>query len=525
MKDSSVCPDVDQKRFHNILQRSLTQFKLKKPMITNYMIYHLDYLVTNFCYFKDIGLMSECLCTDNSRFNFAFYQKMNVFIRIIGFDSNVFPRNECSMDRLVDNLSIKDNVGNPSTCTIGYIYPMTKGEWIRRSKDALFGLISECSNTSDTEDEDEKAKAREVFRNFEINEYFGNGEDLEYLVFNPTSKVLKYFFEVLAFHFRIHPHYMTEALNGDFIISFLNMLDFEPALNLFSILLGLKGLNMQKLAMLLRDAHPVSALIERRYYVALRMLLLADWIDDDSGSMSSDEEDFFHDEIMSAGEKLISIFLKEESYFEYKQIYDIVEILNCSRRCPRLKIPEFKRIDPKLILYIRLMVGQLDLLMDEIFQSKAHITFIDLFFGNPDNLALLVPLTIFLSSAIKDQSKFSVLIDIGFLDRFHDTCIKFISADNGPRPAIESIFSCLVYIYPLIIFYLAKIDKGLLDKDKWVYLSSMMDPYSRMEKLNYSNDEAIEISLGGCPSESFARYICHLVIDEMPLPSIFLERR
>ncbi|WEL39315.1 hypothetical protein PFJ87_08g01810 [Encephalitozoon hellem] len=521
MGDGSMCPDVDQKRFHNILQRSLTQFKLKKPMITNYMIHHLDYLVTNFCYFKDIALVSECLCTDNSRFNFAFYQKMNVFIRIIKFSSDGSVGDRQEADNPTDSLSIKSSVSS----TAGCIYPMTKEEWIRRSKDALFGLVSECTNISDTEDEDDKARMKEIFRNFEINEYFGNGEDLEYLVFNPTSKVLKHFFEVLAFHFRIHPHYMTEALDRSFITSFLDTLDFEPALNLFSILLELKGLNMQKLAMLLKDARPVSSLIERKHYVALKMLLLAEWMDEDSGSMSSDEEDFFHDEIMLAGERLVSIFLREESYFEYKQIYDIIEILSCSRRCPKLKIPELKTIDSKMILYIRLMVGQLDLLMDEIFQNKIHLTLLDLFFGNPDNLALLIPLTIFLSSAIKDQSKFSILIDTGFLDRFHDTCIKFISVDNGPRPAVESIFSCLVYIYPLITFYLAKINKELLDTDKWVYLSSMMDPYSRIEKLNYSNDEAIETFLARNPSESFVRYICHLVIDEMPVPSIFLEKR
>lgn len=515
-------PDVDQKRFHNILQRSLTQFKLKKPMITNYMIYHLDYLVFNFCYFRDIALVSECLCTENSRFNFAFYQKMSVFIRIIDFGSNGSGGDEGNRG----DLSIEDASSRSLGCSSECVYPMTKEEWIRRSKDALFGSVGEFrENTSDTEDSDDRTKTREILRNFEISEYFGDEEDLEYFVFNSTSKVLAYFFEVLAFHFRIHPHYMTEALDGRFVNSFLGLLWFEPALNLFSILLGLKGLNMQKLAMLLKDSRPVSVLIERKCYVALKMLLLADWIGDDSGSMSSDEEDFFHDEIVSGGEKLISMFLKEESYSEFKQIYDIIEILNCSRRCPKLEVPEFKRVDSKLVLYIRLMVGQLDLLMDEIFQKEVYFTLIDLFFGNPDHIPLLISLTIFLSSAIKDQSKFSMLIDAGFLDRFHDACIKLISIDKGPRPAIESIFSCLVYIYPLVTFYLAKLNKELLDTDKWVYLSSMMGPYCKIEKLSYSNDEGIELFLNDCADESFARYICHLIVDGMPVPSVFLEKK
>ncbi|CAD26464.2 hypothetical protein [Encephalitozoon cuniculi GB-M1] len=523
--DSSTSPDVDQRRFHNILQRFLTQFKLKKPMITNYMVYHLDYLVANFCYFKDIALVSECLCTENNRFNFAFYQRMNVFIRIIDFGNDTPAGDECNAWGSVGGLAIGDARYRPPPCPTGYAYPMTKEEWIRKSKDALFGPAFEFSNVSDMEDEDSKAEMKEALRNFEVSEYFGSGEDEEYLVFNSRSKVLKHFFEVLGFHFRIHPHYMTEALDHRFICSFLDLLDFEPALNLFGILLGLKGLNMQKLAMLLKDAHPISVLIERKHYVALKMLLLVDWMDNESGSMSSDEEGFFHDEMMSAGEKLISVFLREESYFEYKQVYDIIEILNCSHRCPKLEIPDFKRIDSKLVLYIKLMVGQLDLLMDEIFQKKVHVTLIDLFFGNPDYSALLIPLTIFLSSAIRNQSRFSMLIDIGFLDRFHDACIRSIAVDNGPRPAVESIFSCLVYIYPLVAFYLAKVNRELLNTDKWVYLSSMMDPYHRKEKLSYSNDEAIEMFLDGCASESFARYMCHLVVDEMPVPSLFLEKK
>lgn len=509
---------VDQRRFHNILQRFLTQFKLKKPMITDYMIHHLDYIVTNFCYFRDIGVVSECLCTDNSRFNLAFYQKMNVFMRIIGFDSDGSAGNGCSDAGACAEAHEGSVYGE---C----VYPMTKDEWIRRSKDMLFGFVSESSNTSDTEDEDSREKTREALRSFEVREYFGNDEESEYLVFNPTSRVLKHFFEVLSFHFRIHPHYMAEALDSRFVRMFLDLLGFEPALNLFDILLGLRGLNMQKLAILLKDTHPVTILIRKKCYVALKMLLLADWMDDDSGSMSSDEEDFFHDEVMSAGEKLVSAFLQSESYSEYKQIYDIIEVLNCSRRCPRLEIPDLRQAGPKAVLHIRLIVGQLDLLMDEIFQKGVHALLIDLFFGHPDRSALLMPLTIFLSAAIKDQSKLPLLIKAGFLDRFHDACIASVSLDKGPRPAVPCIFSYLVYIYPLITFYLARLDASLLDTDRWVHLSSMMDPYYRVEKLSYSNDEAIETFLDSCVDESFARYICHLVVDGMPVPSTFLARK
>lgn len=525
--------EVDCRRFHSILQRSITQFRLKKPIVTNYVIYHLDYIIGNFCYFEDIGMVSEYLCTDNNRFNFAFYRRMKIFIQIIRFNSEDDLRAEevhGDIQNMVETLTVspwrEGRGGDDGGRQV--VYPMTKEEWVRASKEVVFGSVSDSSIFADSplsrdEDDQGNGKMRQMFRRFESTECPENGEDLGSPAFNPTSKVLKHFFEVLRYHFKVHPHYMIEALDSSFVSAFLGLLNFEPALELFDVLLDMKGLNMQKLAMLLKEARPVSTLIERRYYRGLQMLLLAEWVREDSDSMSSDEEDLFHDEVISAGDRLVSAFLADTSYLEYKQIYDVIEILNYSHWRPKLPVVEFVGVSPRTILYVRLVVGQLDLLMDEIFERNVHHTFIDWFFGHPDLSTLLLPLTVFFSAAIRDPVMFSALVDAGFLDRFHSTCIRYVSVDKGPRPSTESLFSCLVYLYPLLVFYLNKCNREIATSDGWIHLSVVMDPYDRMESLSYCNDEVMEGFLDDCIDESFARYVCQLVVDRMPLPSTFLK--
>jgi hypothetical protein len=52
-----------------------------------------------------------------------------------------------------------------------------------------------------------------------------------------------------------------------------------------------------------------------------------------------------------------------------------------------------------------------------------------------------------------------------------------------------------------------------------------MQYYNKIEMLTYSKDDGIENFINDeCMSESFARYICHLIIDGMPIPSILLKK-
>lgn len=472
-----MAEDAESQGLHSTLLGSVTQFRLKRQAITNYVIQHLDYIIHNFCFFKDMALVAEYLCTDNSRFNFAFYHRMKTFMQIVGF-----------RDR-----DVQDMVG-------------------------ALGI----SNTLSEEDLVMESRKR-LFPEWDGSERCACDEDADVLVLNPAARVQRHFFAVLAFHFRIHPHYMIEAVDDDFVSAFLGLLNTEPALELFDVLLGFKGLNMQKLAMVLRDAHPISVLIGRRSYKALKMLLMVEWVGEDSESVSSDE-DLFLDEIVSAGETLVSAFLTEDSYLEYKQIYDVIEILNCSHRRPRLPLVEPREADARTVLYIKLVVGQLDNLMDEIFEKGIHKRFLDLFFGHPDHSVLLFPLTVFFSAAIRDSSALPALVAAGLTDMFHDACIRCLSVEKGTRPATPSIFSCLVYLHPLLTFYLRKSNNEAAFSDRWIRVSAMMEPYDRMETLRYSNDEMVEGFLDDCVDEGFARYICQLIIDEMPVPSVFLNR-
>ncbi|KAH9410892.1 hypothetical protein HK407_09g14870 [Ordospora pajunii] len=516
---------VNQKKFHAIARNNLISFKLNRSVITNYMVQHIDYMVMNFCYFKDIATISEYLCTDNGQFNFEFHNRIGMFMKIIRYNGSnsmddALAKSDANgiADRLYA-LEIDDRGDACNACA----FPMSKDEWMLESRLHMFGVIGRDSNVCNSDEE--MISLHESLRKFEAKENDGE-ENSEYLVFNSMESVFRHFFEVLNFHFKNHPHYMVDALDVCFLKSVLHFLDFEPGLEFFGTLLKLKGFSMQKLMKVLKEARPTTVMIERRSYDALKMLLLTDWMDNDSGSVSSDDDDFMCEEINMIGERLVSALLEEDSYFEYKQIYDILEILNCSRRCPKLKPVEFTKVDVKTVLYIRLMVGQLDTVMDEIFRTDEYQAFIDMFFAHPCCSLVLTPLTVFFTTAIKDVAKFSLLIKGGFITKFHDACIEYISIDQGPRPAVHALFSYLVYMHPILSFYLSKFDKNLAQSDKWVHLSSMMEYYHRIERLKYTSDDAIESFINNeCISESFARYICHLIVDEMPIPSILLKKQ
>ncbi|KAM0671326.1 hypothetical protein OCOL_001778 [Ordospora colligata] len=521
---------VNQSKFHAIARNNLIPFKLKRSVITNYMIQHIDYIMRNFCYFKDIATISEYLCTDNGQFNFEFHNRIGMFMKIIrynGSDSMNDGLNHKNVqdiyeiDRIADDLNALKIDHQSNRCN-QYVYPLSRDEWMIESQLNIFGVIDCGSNVCDADEE--MISLHESLRKFEARENSGD-DNGEYLAFNSVECVFRHFFEVLSFHFKNHPHYMVDALDVCFIKSVIRFLDFEPALDFFGTLLKQKGFNMQKLMRVLKEARPATMMMDMRLYEALKMLLLTDWIDNDSGSVSSDDEDFIYEEINIIGERLVTAFLEEDSYFECKQIYDILEILNCSRRCPKLKLVEFKKVDIKTVLYIRLIVGQLDIIIDDIFQTDAYRAFIDMFFEHSCCSLVLAPLAMLLITAIKDTAKLSLLIKAKFISKFHYACIDCISVDQGPKPAVHALFSHLVYIYPILSFYLNKFDKSQVQSDRWVHLCSMMEYYNKIEMLTYSNDDGIENFINEeCMNESFARYICHLIIDEMPVPSILLKK-
>jgi hypothetical protein len=523
------------RKLHNILRRSITQFKLKKPMVTNYMIQNLDYLIRSFCYFSDIGVVAEYFLTDNTRFNFAFYRKIRVFMQIIAYDdewkeermSNGSVTGCVGGDRTgedKDDEELEQQMrGMKVTGTEGMEARDAKEKWIRESRRGLFG--------SETREEEVLPRRKEAadwtraeLRKFEEAEYFDDGVEFNATTVNTKATVLSHFFSILVYHYRAHADYLIEVLDRPLVIAILSKMDMEPALELLGVLLGLKGINMHKLAIVMRECMPITVLVRRRYYRALRMLLETDWVTgDESESVSSDDEDPFHEEIAAAGAVLVDAFLQEESYFECKEIYDVLEILNCSSNRPRLRLIDFTHITPRAILYLKLVVGQLDLLMDEILQRNIHSVFVDLFFTHSNMSTLLVPLTLFLAQAIAKQETLLKLLETNFMERFQRTCIKYVSVDKGPRPAVDSIFGHLVYLYPQLCFYMNKYCRELLETDEWVHLSVFMDRYDDMEGLKYRNDEVIEGFLDQCVDESYIRYVCRLLVEDMPFPNIFGE--
>jgi hypothetical protein len=185
--------------------------------------------------------------------------------------------------------------------------------------------------------------------------------------------------------------------------------------------------------------------------------------------------------------KATYLFLCSTDYLEYKTLYNI--LINLNRRIPVytdliLKKEkyfwndEFICSTPKYHLYISLITN------NESLDESIEDTLINLFYKNRNNSFLL--------SNIYEYIKTNNLHE-----KYKDQCLQGyrngLSEKFRPKPKIDSLYSFCI---------------KMLNKNK-------------LEDINYKEVNKINEYLDECYDDSFLRYICKLVIDEVPVLNIF----
>lgn len=446
----------DYAKMLNFMRKSLKFFKIGNPHITKPFIDNIDFIIINFPYFLDIDMVADYLLTDNQEFNYAFYSKIRLFLNIINYN-NTDIKSTSVNNKIIDNLTARRGLRNFYTVDINQHNNIYNQN---TSKSIDFDYLNiECINNKLNLWNNALGRSTKE----KLYKWLNNDPNISTL--NHQDIVLKLFFEILLYHF---DHIKIFLKDTTAIENFLDKLDindiiikkiFEYDKSIFNSIPNLINilLNNNKLDFL-------EEITSYNIYFVKK-------------------ENF---------NKIMYRFLSSTEYLDYKILYDIICKLI---KCYKIKIPVYNNLisengkftvkDIKRKLYLSLICYNCDMIMDEIFEISLHLYLIDLFFSDMQFFHLCI-FNFIRGLIIKNKINLVKILDKKYKDGINQFYNK--------KPNLENVFS---YV---ILFYKCR--------------------FRRLEQLCYKDIDLINKFLDEYYDESFVRYICKLVIDEIPVLNI-----
>ncbi len=451
---------MDFKKLNTILYRFSSQFKLGNPNIVNSLVMNIDYLLVNFSYFSDLGVILEYFLSDNEEFRQALGERFDLLFRHLKYRKDV---------RMYNVQKKETPRGTPKKNSKGIVLDEVSKNKVMLWRGVLGGLTLKKFYSSWIRGPEEK---EEEFNAFALNEEVDVYESL---------------FKIFLCHFDF---FLQVQMAPDDLEKILRHLEMDSAQALVRRLLCRK--TNPTIFHTLRLFESVKAceylLDHSKYYELLQYLETAIQVSP-TESQSSEEEESLWGEMETLKGRLFRLFLEEENYFVWNPIYKILEIL-AKRGVYVDGHPPLVGLKEKF--YIRLLSFS-----DQPTTSERLIR---LFFDNPDDS--------FYAVALFRIFKKSKGLGDSFYTPLNSTILRNVAVSYEGRPKTDAIFPFCVY----------------LSSDEYQTVHHLASRVVLGDSLSYYDLEKIDSYLEDCVSDVLVRYVCNVVVDRMPVLSAYLSR-
>ncbi|KAM0680366.1 hypothetical protein GINT2_001424 [Glugoides intestinalis] len=487
------------------LTSDFTLFNLCDPETTKFYIKNMDYLITNFPYFRDIAMVSSYFLSENKRFNAKFQTRITKFLEIVEYDSRL------GKDAAYDTLPPKESfmLGealNSDEEDVKDIFQLSDSE----------ENLVEKFTLSDGEEDDKKPLSPPVdLMGLSLNEpkrsnslitlrttpnfpnHFPQGPEF---TINSTALVLSFYAKILTIY------------AGKFVVSypFVSKLLKKLKHNEIGTLLSSLVIHGTALEILIRNQCfrdicvsnlPVMEMILES---CLYSTCNKEGTEDKVLEQLYEQKEYLIDRFLNEGIRAGYIInTQERSCSEsaagdlFSSIFNILLIL-CNYKSP-VNIPEVEIciLNRFTLFYLRILS------FNTSFSPKTVTGISEIFFGNPTcSHALFSISRIFLKLPVE------TLIAAGVFEKMRNLIFDYIEAysiDNN----LDSLFAFILKIYTRF--------RDHLQSESWDTARVYFDYFISQEKFSYRPQDlnAIEEPLG------FERYIIDCFLSDIPYSSVF----
>lgn len=487
------------------LTSDFTLFNLSDPETTKFYIKNMDYLITNFPYFRDIAMVSSYFLSENKRFNAKFQTRITKFLEIVEYDSRIGNEAVDTSNLSNESLVLDDSFNSDEE----------GGKELFQLSDSEEHIVEKFT-LSDGEDENKEALTLPLdIMSLSLNEgkrsnslitlpitpnfpnHFPQGPEF---TINSTALVLKFYAKILTVY------------AGKFVVTFqfvsklLKKLKYEEIGNLLSNLVSqgtaldiiIRNGGFQEICIL--NLPVMEMILESCLY---------------SNCNKEGTEDKVLEQVYEQKDYLIEKFLKEgvragyiiathelsisESVKDglFTSIFNILLIL-CNYKSP-VNIPEVEicTLNRFTLLYLRILS------FNTSFSLKTVTRISEIFFGNPTcSHALFSISRIFLKLPVE------TLIAAGVFEKMQNLIFDYIETYNLDNN-VDSLFAFILKIYTRF--------RDHLQSESWDTARIYFDYFISQEKFCYRTQElnAIEEPPG------FERYIIDCFLSDIPYSSVF----
>lgn len=494
---------MDFKKLNTILYRFSSQFRLGNPNIVNSLVMNIDYLIVNFSYFSDLGVVLEYFLSDNPEFKQALSERFDLLFRNLKYRKDIL------------KYKVQKKKKEESTPK-------------KKQKGIVFDNLDEVSKNK-------VMLWRGVLGGLTLKKFYSSwirspvedGSEFNAFTLNEERDVYESLFRIFLHHYDL---FSCVQMGPEDLEKILRHLEMDSAQDLVRRLLCRKSNStIFHTLRLFESARACEYLLGHgKYYELLQYLETAIQVSP-TESQSSDEEESLWDEITSLKERLVQLFHKEKNYFVWNPIYRILEILlkrgvdvcvsehvnehavdvNHVNKVPSDSLEDALKSlslhsSLKYKFYIRLLC--LSPSFEGIFRTGFHLHLIRLFFDNPNDSFYASSIYKFFKKSIGQyREEFKAA---GFFESLEKVILKNVAAFYEGRPRTEAIFPFCVY----------------LSSEDHLTSHHLASRIALADSLSYYDLEKIDSYLEDCISDVLVRYVCNVVVDRMPVLSAYLSK-
>lgn len=504
---------------------SFTEFRSRNRHVTRYFIRNIHVAIRHF-FQIDTSLLLEYVLCENPEYSLGLSESIKGFIKLI----------ECFEDLEIKLCSM--NVKKGGDDVIHAIEPHALSR--KDEKSANYG--AEDTEKNDSEHKSHELDGRLQKENSDAEAQSDHALECGTLHVN-TAKQYVHYIKILKFLLNRFLCSFVEEINTKFIQGILRNFNNEHTMELLD--------DMFRTSSMLNSSTVVNALKEAQFIRqisgnanqenASRVLEIMLEARSDMDSTSDIENHSLLEELKEHSDLIVDAFMGECRYainvLQHRNVLALIKMDVLTKDF----VVNLNDSSYKTFLTLQLKIERYKRAMDTVDMGFV-LEALDVTFTHRENTFLHNSIYPFVVHILKGTNTIYVhQICLYLIPRLYSFFVEHWAQEEGQKPCLSSLFPFLLDTYGLLLDLV--VQWGLaskkiegweevlmlfkeLETPEWNFLrAGFLNRALRRESLKYTNTKDISEWLEDCISEPFLRYLCHVILEDVPDHDFFHQNK